>query len=277
MNPCRTMIRIDLSKIGHGLRFSHLKSKEIKPASKIKGPLLISFLILVSGILVLILGKDLNDVVYEMPATLSDKTSALRSSVESHQVDTIDLVDSLVSSYLQEEDTIANFRLMEPNPLAPESNQDKLPGFPEYKYEENSDKGSHWNLDFFLPEIESSFEQKASPNNSGAGAREKSTDYLWRQPGDIDLAEMGDKPFYSVHISSFKTMAEAESDMKGWQNLGYKPFIRLTTVPLKGNWYRVYIGRFPNWITAMKFAEKLKQREGISYVMPDRLKPQEFR
>lgn len=52
------------------------------------------------------------------------------------------------------------------------------------------------------------------------------------------------KGYYTIHVSSFKKMNRAERDMLRFKDGNYKPFCRLSKIPEKGAWYRVYIGNF---------------------------------
>lgn len=79
-----------------------------------------------------------------------------------------------------------------------------------------------------------------------------------------------DKGSYTVQVSSFQSSSEAEAYAAGLQRKGYAPFVVAGTIPGRGTWYRVRLGRFeshsmaqqaklmlaeaniPAWITKVK-------------------------
>ena len=70
-------------------------------------------------------------------------------------------------------------------------------------------------------------------------------------------------PFYSVQVSSLKNIIEAQKYVNYLRERGYEAFIKRVTLPQKGTWYRVYVGRFKSFAEARKFGEELKRREKI--------------
>ncbi|NIN93104.1 hypothetical protein GTN42_05865 [bacterium] len=76
---------------------------------------------------------------------------------------------------------------------------------------------------------------------------------------------------YTVHIASFRDEGNADRVMKELDEKGYKAFIEKATIPQKGTWYRVSVGRFPSRREALVFAQRLKKK-GISYSFVRKLK-----
>ncbi len=70
-------------------------------------------------------------------------------------------------------------------------------------------------------------------------------------------------PFYSVQVSSLRSMEEAQKYLNYLRERGYEAFIKRISLPQKGVWYRVYVGRFKSFSEARKFGEELKKREKL--------------
>ncbi len=69
------------------------------------------------------------------------------------------------------------------------------------------------------------------------------------------------KRFYTVQVASMRSPTEAQKFVKYLRDKGYEAFYRKVTLPQKGTWYRVYVGRFKSLSEARAFGEKLKKRE----------------
>jgi len=68
---------------------------------------------------------------------------------------------------------------------------------------------------------------------------------------------------YTVNVGSFRKSIRAERLMNELKKKGYKTFVTEATIPQKGTWYRVSLGRFPTRGEAQAFARALKKKEGI--------------
>lgn len=68
---------------------------------------------------------------------------------------------------------------------------------------------------------------------------------------------------FAVHLSSFKHLEEAESDVRRFVDLGIEARAVLTEVPGKGPWYRVVTGRFATFPEARDEALRLAARIGL--------------
>jgi len=68
---------------------------------------------------------------------------------------------------------------------------------------------------------------------------------------------------FTVNVGSFRKRTRAEVLMKQLEEKGYEAFVAKATIPKKGTWYRVSVGRFPSRGEARSFAQALKEKEGI--------------
>lgn len=70
---------------------------------------------------------------------------------------------------------------------------------------------------------------------------------------------------YTINVGSFREHSRAERFMNTLKEKGYKAFILEASIPQKGSWYRVSVGRFATWEEAQAFAQELKEKEKIDY------------
>lgn len=68
------------------------------------------------------------------------------------------------------------------------------------------------------------------------------------------------KGIYTINIGSFRDKKNAERVMKEWDEKGYNVVTEKTTVPQKGTWYRVSVGRFSSREEAQSFARGLEEK-----------------
>ncbi len=69
--------------------------------------------------------------------------------------------------------------------------------------------------------------------------------------------------FYAVQVASLRSASEAQKYVNYLRDKGYEAFFRQVTLPQKGTWYRVYVGRFKSISEARAFGEKLKKKEKL--------------
>lgn len=72
---------------------------------------------------------------------------------------------------------------------------------------------------------------------------------------------------WGVHVSSFPEQALATDDSLRWSKKQYLVTIVPKEIPDKGLWYRIVLGRFSGKAEAQSFAEDLRAREGLDYVL----------
>ena len=65
---------------------------------------------------------------------------------------------------------------------------------------------------------------------------------------------------WSLHISSFRGPDQAAREVSNFQSRGLDAFSRYETIPGKGRWHRVYVGRFASRADAAATARQLKRR-----------------
>ena len=71
--------------------------------------------------------------------------------------------------------------------------------------------------------------------------------------------------FYSIHVNSFKSMANAEKAMSLFEGIDQEVYYQQEAVDGKAMWYRVYVGKYGSRKEADDAARTLKQRGLISY------------
>ncbi|MFC1869435.1 SPOR domain-containing protein, partial [Thermodesulfobacteriota bacterium] len=71
-------------------------------------------------------------------------------------------------------------------------------------------------------------------------------------------AEGFDRSYYSIHIASHKILPNADKEILQLKKKGYDAFHRKVDILDKGEWYRLFIGRFGNKEKALAFAKELK-------------------
>ena len=69
---------------------------------------------------------------------------------------------------------------------------------------------------------------------------------------------------FALQIAAFKEKDKAEDVAGSLKKKGYEPYIVPVTIPEKGIWYRVRIGRFATRPDAQNIQARLKNSEGIS-------------
>lgn len=62
---------------------------------------------------------------------------------------------------------------------------------------------------------------------------------------------------YSIHVSSYKNRSGAIREVENYRNKGYDSFMLFAQIPVMGNYYRVYVGRFKTELEAITEAQKL--------------------
>ena len=71
--------------------------------------------------------------------------------------------------------------------------------------------------------------------------------------------------FYTVHVSSCQLPENAEQEVSSLKGRGLEAFSRHETVPGKGMWYRIYVGRFNTSQEAAQYGTRIKSQGIVTY------------
>lgn len=71
---------------------------------------------------------------------------------------------------------------------------------------------------------------------------------------------------YTIHVSSYKTLKQAQVDLDRLKAQGYEAFVNQTHLADSGNWYRVYTGQFETRKKAQYAADEMKNRQQIERI-----------
>lgn len=72
---------------------------------------------------------------------------------------------------------------------------------------------------------------------------------------------------YTVQVSAFQSMDEAQAFAASLERKGYAPFITTASLPQKGTWFRVRMGAFDNELEATLAKQILAQRDIPAWVL----------
>jgi Skp family chaperone for outer membrane proteins len=73
--------------------------------------------------------------------------------------------------------------------------------------------------------------------------------------------------YFSLQVSSFRKLTNAKKDISRFRGMGYEGFHKKVDLREKGEWYRVYIGRFKDRESARLFSKELMETGIIKYAM----------
>jgi len=73
------------------------------------------------------------------------------------------------------------------------------------------------------------------------------------------VREAADSPhgFYTIQLSSWRTQAKADREVRRYQEMGLEAYVQQADVPGMGTWYRVRVGRYPGLTEARDAAGSL--------------------
>jgi cell division septation protein DedD len=74
-----------------------------------------------------------------------------------------------------------------------------------------------------------------------------------------------DVGMFTVNVGSFRERGRAERLMSELKAKGYEAFVAEVTIPQKGAWYRVSVGKFPSRDEAQSLARTIKEKEGMDF------------
>lgn len=83
----------------------------------------------------------------------------------------------------------------------------------------------------------------------------------------VKEGETGEGGSYSLQLSAFQEKREAEAFMQKLREGGMQPFMTSTTIPGRGVWFRVRLGRYKTWDEALAAKQEFeKKAKLIAYV-----------
>jgi hypothetical protein len=81
----------------------------------------------------------------------------------------------------------------------------------------------------------------------------------------IEAADCTENAYYSIHLASFKKLKHANNFVNAMTNKGKLLFWKKTDVPGKGEYYRVFLGKYETRDQAVKFWNKLNEEGSVEY------------
>ncbi len=81
----------------------------------------------------------------------------------------------------------------------------------------------------------------------------------------FETADCTQNIYYSIHLASFKELKNANNFVNAMTNKGKILFWKKTDVPGKGEYYRVFLGKYETRDQAVKFWNKLNEQGSVEY------------
>jgi len=81
----------------------------------------------------------------------------------------------------------------------------------------------------------------------------------------VDSVDCAERVYHSIHVASFRNLLNANSYVNTLTKKGKMVFWKKADVPEKGEWYRVYLGKYGDRTKAVEFWKKLKKDGAVSY------------
>ena len=81
----------------------------------------------------------------------------------------------------------------------------------------------------------------------------------------VENSYFDEEEYYSIHVASFKELQNANNYVNSMTKKGKTIFWKKTDVPEKGEYYRVYLGKYKNRDEAVAFWNLLDQEGAVSY------------
>jgi DedD protein len=72
---------------------------------------------------------------------------------------------------------------------------------------------------------------------------------------------------WTVQLSAYQDKAEADRFAAGLRDKGYAPFIVEATIPGKGTWFRVRMGRFPSKDAASRYMDDFRRETAMNAIV----------
>ncbi|MBW2610091.1 MAG: DUF1566 domain-containing protein [Deltaproteobacteria bacterium] len=81
----------------------------------------------------------------------------------------------------------------------------------------------------------------------------------------VDAVDSAEQIYHSIHVASFRNLQNANRYVNALTKKGKMVFWKKTDVPGKGEWYRVYLGKYRDRAKAVEFWKKLEKEKAVSY------------
>ncbi len=119
---------------------------------------------------------------------------------------------------------------------------------------------------FEIPVVEAKPKVEAVPTriNEDAGALRDAIARAQKPEPKPETAPDGN---FTLQLSAFQDRAEADRFAANLRDKGYAPFIVEATIPAKGTWYRVRMGRFPTRDAAGRYLTDFKRETSIDAIV----------
>jgi hypothetical protein len=92
----------------------------------------------------------------------------------------------------------------------------------------------------------------------------------------INHADCEEKVYYSIHVASFKKLKNANNYVNSMSSKGKVLFWKSADVPGKGEYFRVYLGKYEIRNEAVDFWERLNDEGSVSYFGIHRFEENEY-
>jgi hypothetical protein len=81
----------------------------------------------------------------------------------------------------------------------------------------------------------------------------------------MNMSYGAERTYYSIHLASFKDLQNANGYVNKLTKKGKLVFWKKKDIPGKGEFYRVYLGKYQDRTLAVEFWKKLKSQGSVSY------------
>ncbi len=116
-----------------------------------------------------------------------------------------------------------------------------------------------------VPAIKKSIKKKRPPVLKETVPAEKGTQWVLSSLSELKEQEKGAE--FWVQVASFKKLGRAKGLEEQLGQKGFFPFIRQIEIQGKGNWYRVYLGRYPSRQIASRYQEMARNKLKLNPVV----------
>lgn len=120
---------------------------------------------------------------------------------------------------------------------------------------------------FEVPVVEAKTEAVPTRINEDAGALRDAIARAQKPERAEPKPETAHDGNFTLQLSAFQDRGEADRFAANLRDKGYAPFIVEATLPAKGTWYRVRMGRFPTRDAAGRYLADFKRETSIDAIV----------